>query len=88
MIFAVRTRRHLFASHPHLAVSGLAFGTAALTIALPFLPGIGQWFEFVHPPPAYFAYLTVVLAAFLVTTELAKRAFYWYRSDGGTVRRI
>jgi len=76
MIFAVRTRRHLFASHPHRAVAGLAFLTAALTLALPFIPGIGRWFEFVRPPAAYFAFLLVVVAAFLVTTELAKRAFY------------
>jgi len=76
MIFAVRTRRHLFASRPHRAVTTLAFGAAALTLALPYLPVIGQWFEFVHPPAAYFAYLLAVVAAFLVTTELVKRVFY------------
>ena len=35
MIFAVRTRRHLFASRPHIAVILLAIGGAALTLALP-----------------------------------------------------
>ncbi len=76
MIFTVRTRRHLFASKPGRAVVMLAFGTAALTLALPFLPGIGRWFEFTHPPAAYFAYLAVVVAAFLVSSELMKRVFY------------
>jgi P-type Mg2+ transporter len=76
MIFAVRTRRSLFASRPHRAVVGLALGTAALTLALPFLPAIGQWFEFVYLPASYFAFLLAVVAAFLVTTELVKRAFY------------
>jgi Mg2+-importing ATPase len=76
MIFAVRTRRHLFASQPHRAVTLLAFGAAALTPALPFLPVIGQWFEFVHPPAAYYGYLLAVVAGFLVTTELVKRLFY------------
>jgi Mg2+-importing ATPase len=76
MIFAVRTRRHLFASRPHRAVAGLAFGTAMLTLALPFLPGIGRWFEFVRPPVAYFPFLLTVVAAFLVMTELVKRLFY------------
>jgi len=76
MIFAVRTRRHLFASRPHRAVTALALGTAALTLALPFLPGIGRWFEFVHPPATYFAFLLAVVAAFLVTTEWVKRVFY------------
>jgi P-type Mg2+ transporter len=76
MIFAVRTRRTLFASRPHRAVAGLAFATAALTLALPFLPGISQWFEFVRPPPIYFAFLLIVVAGFLVTIELAKRSFF------------
>jgi Mg2+-importing ATPase len=76
MIFAVRTRRHIVASRPHRAVTILAFGAAALTLALPYQPAIGQWFGFVHPPAAYFAYLLAVVAAFLVTTELVKRAFY------------
>jgi Mg2+-importing ATPase len=76
MIFAVRTRRNLFASRPHRVVAGLAFGTAALTLALPFVPTIGQWFEFVHLPASYFAFLLVMVTAFLVMTELVKRAFY------------
>jgi len=76
MIFAVRTRRGMFASRPHRAVVGLAIGTAVLTLALPFLPEIGQWFEFVYLPASYFAFLLAVTAAFLVMTELVKRAFY------------
>ena len=76
MIFAVRTRRSMFASRPHRAVVGLAFGTAALTLALPFLPAIGQWFQLVYLPASYFAFLLAVVAAFLVMTELVKRAFY------------
>lgn len=76
MIFAVRTRRHLFASRAHRAVVGLAFGTATLTLALPFLPVIGPWFGFVYLPAGYFAFLLAVVAAFLVMTELVKRTFY------------
>ncbi len=76
MIFAIRTRRHLFASRPHWVVAVLAFGTAALTLALPFLPGISRWFEFVRPPPTYFAFLLAVVVGFLVMIELVKRVFY------------
>jgi Mg2+-importing ATPase len=76
MIFAVRTRRHLFASRPHRAVTGLAFGTVALTLALPFLPGVGRWFQFVRPSVAYFIFLLAAVAGFLVTIELVKRGFY------------
>lgn len=75
MIFAVRTRRHLFASRPHPSVTVLAFGTAALTVALPFLP-VGAWFDFVAPPVPYFAFLLLVVAGFLVMTEVVKRLFY------------
>jgi Mg2+-importing ATPase len=76
MIFAVRTRRHMFASKPHGAVTILAFGTAALTVALPYLPGVGRWFEFVRPPALYFGYLAAAVAGFLVVTEFVKRLFY------------
>jgi Mg2+-importing ATPase len=76
MIFAVRTRRRLFVSRPHRAVAGLAFAAAALTLALPFLPAIGQWFKFVPLPASYFAFLLTAVGAFLVVTELVKRAFY------------
>ena len=75
MIFAVRTRRHLFASRPHAVVIALAFGAAALTLALPFLP-VGTWFGFVVPPPSYFGFLAVVVVAFLVSIEGVKRLFY------------
>jgi Mg2+-importing ATPase len=75
MIFAVRTRRHLFASRPHPSVTVLAFGTAALTVALPFLP-VGAWFDFVAPPVPYFAFLLLVVAGFLVMIEVVKRLFY------------
>jgi Mg2+-importing ATPase len=87
MIFVVRTRRHLFASRPHRAVTGLAFGTAALTLALPFLPVISGWFEFVGPPAAYFAFLLAVVAAFLLMTELVKRAFYAFMKRTRTANR-
>jgi Mg2+-importing ATPase len=76
MIFAVRTRRSLFASRPHRAVTGLAIGATALTLALPFLPGIGQWFHFLHPPAAYFAFLAAATAGFLIVIELVKRVFW------------
>ena len=76
MIFAVRTRRHIFASRPHRAVTSLAIGAAVLTLAFPYLPGISQWFEFVHPPPMYFAFLLAVVLGFLVAIELVKRVFY------------
>lgn len=88
MIFTVRTRRHLFASMPHRAVVALAMLTAALTLALPFLPIVGQWFEFVRPPAVYYVFLLVVVAAFLTTTELAKRAFFAHMGRPGPTKPL
>jgi P-type Mg2+ transporter len=79
MIFAVRTRRHLFASRPHPLVAALALGTAALTVALPFSP-IGPWFGFVVPPGVYFLFLPAAVLAFLVVIEWVKRRFYAHRA--------
>ena len=75
MIFAVRTRRHLFASRPHIAVILLAIGGAALTLALPFLP-VRVWFEFVAPTGAYYLFLALLVIGFLITVEEVKRLFY------------
>lgn len=76
MVFAVRTRRHLFASRPHWLVAFLALGACGLTLALPFIPLLGSWFKFVPLPPIYFILLSAVVVVFLMTSELVKRLFY------------
>ncbi len=81
MIFAVRTRRHLFASRPHPLVTTLALGTAALTATLPFSP-IGMWFGFVVPPVLYFMFLPIAVIGFLAMIEWVKRRFYAYMTSG------
>ncbi|HXQ41309.1 MAG TPA: cation transporting ATPase C-terminal domain-containing protein, partial [Candidatus Udaeobacter sp.] len=75
MIFAVRSRRNLFASRPHMLVALLALSTTVLTLALPFLPP-GRWFEFVALGWPFWLYLALVVAAFLAAVEAVKRAFY------------
>jgi Mg2+-importing ATPase len=75
MIFAIRTHRHMFASRPHPLVAGLAVGTSAATIALPFLP-VGSWFGFVLPPAGYFLFLPLAVILFLIVMEAMKRLFY------------
>lgn len=76
MIFAVRTRRPLFASRPHHLVAQLALGTCAVAIALPFLPGIGPRLQFVPLPSSYFVWLLAVVLGFLLSSEAVKRVFY------------
>ncbi len=76
MIFAVRTRRHIFASLPHWGVAALALGVTAGVVALPFVPVIGGWFDLVPLPSSFLAYLVLAVGGFLLATEAAKRAFY------------
>lgn len=74
-VFAIRTRRSMFASRPHPAVTLLAAVLAILSVALPFLP-IGPWFTFVELPWPYFVFLALALTAFLAMVETTKRWFY------------
>ncbi len=75
MIFAVRTRYHLFASRPRVAVTLLAVGSAALTLALPFLP-IGFGLSSSRRAGPTTSFLALVVLGFLITLEAAKRVFY------------
>ena len=47
VVFAIRTRRPLFRSRPHLFLAAMAFGVVAVAMALPILPqsagGLGSW---------------------------------------------
>jgi hypothetical protein len=47
---------------------------------------IGRRFEFVYLPASYFGFLLVIVVAFLVATELVKRAFYARMARGVTGR--
>ena len=77
MIFAVRTRGAA-CSPAGLSERSqlLAVGGVALTLALPFLPIVGSWFQFVRLPAPYFGFLAAAAAGFLVMIEVVKRVFF------------
>ena len=75
VVFAIRTRRHIFASRPRAILVAVALGLAVLAMALPFTP-LAAWFGFVPLPPLFFAYLAAAVLSYLALVELAKRAFY------------
>ena len=77
VVFAIRTRRPLFRSRPQLLLASLAVGVVAVGIALPFAP-FGGWLGFVAPPPLFFVYLAVAIAAYLALVEVTKNVFYRY----------
>jgi len=76
VVFAIRTRRSLFRSRPHLFLVAMAFGVIAVAIALPLLPTVGRWFGFVVPPPLFFVFLIGATLAYLAIVEVTKRIFY------------
>ncbi len=75
VVFAIRTRRPLLKSRPHVVVTWTALGLSALALLLPYTP-VGAWFGLVPLPALFFAYLAAAVAAYLVLVEIAKRWFY------------
>jgi Mg2+-importing ATPase len=75
VVFAIRTRRSIFRSRPHLFLTAMALGVVAFAIALPILP-VGRWFGFVAPPPLFFVFLIGATLAYLGIVEITKRIFY------------
>jgi len=75
VIFVIRTRGAPWASRPSRMLVGTSLGVVALALLLPWSP-LGPEFGFVTPPPAFFVLLPVMVLAYLVMVELAKRFFY------------
>ncbi len=75
VIFVIRTRGAALASRPSPALAATSLAVVALAVALPFTP-LAPALGFEPPPPLFFAVLAVLVAAYLVLAELAKRAFY------------
>ena len=76
VVFAIRTRRPLFRSWPHLFLAAMALGVIAVAMALPLLPVVGRWLGFVAPPPLFFVFLIGATLAYLAIVEITKHIFY------------
>ena len=75
VVFAIRTRRSVYRSRPHVFLVAMALGVIAVAIALPQL-SIGGWLGFVVPPPLFFAFLIGATLAYLAIVEITKCVFY------------
>jgi Mg2+-importing ATPase len=75
VIFVIRTRGSALASRPAPALAAVSLAAVALAVALPFTP-LAAMLGFVAPPPAFFAVLALLVAAYLALAELVKRAFF------------
>jgi len=77
VVFVIRTRRSPFwKSKPgkYLTISSLA--VVASAIIIPYIPVVGQAFNFIPPPPAFYIALLLILATYLFLAEVAKKWFY------------
>jgi len=75
VVFAIRTRRPLFRSQPHVFLGSLALGIVGLAVALPFTP-ISAWLGFVGPSALFFLFLAATVVAYLALVEATKYVFY------------
>jgi len=75
VVMVIRTRRPFFKSKPgkYLLVATLA--VAVIALLLPFTP-VAAIFGFQQLPVYFLAFLAAIVAAYVVTAEVAKRIFY------------
>ena len=72
VIFVIRTRGPPWHSRPHPLLASLSIGVVAVGLLIPLTP-IGSLFGFVLPPPGFYLFLVVTVAAYLLLVEAVKR---------------
>jgi Mg2+-importing ATPase len=75
VIFVIRTRGNPFKSRAHPVLIATSLAVVALAAVIPFTPA-GAYFGFVPPPAGFYAILALMVVAYLLIVELAKRYFY------------
>ncbi len=75
IVLVVRSQRPFFQSAPSRQLVGATVGVVAVAIVLPFAPFAGV-LGFTPLPPSYIVPIGLVVVAYIVAAELAKRAFY------------
>jgi Mg2+-importing ATPase len=80
VIFVIRTRGNPLKSRAHPLLTATSLAIVALALLLPFTP-VGGHFGFVAPPGRFYLILGVMVLAYLLVVEVAKRGFYrWSRA--------
>lgn len=75
IVLVVRTRLPFFRSLPGKYLSGATLLVILFVLILPMTPLL-TWFGFTSLPPAYYAWMLLILAAYMASAELAKHWFY------------
>ena len=81
VIFVIRTRGRPWQSRPHPLLAALSVGVVAVGLMITLTP-LGSLFGFVLPPPGFYLFLIVTVAAYLLLVEAVKRLYY--RKTGRT----
>ena len=76
ILLVVRTRRPLTQSRPGKYLWLCTVLVVALTLALPYLPGVGRLFNFVPLPASVMLILVGITLLYVVVSEVAKIYFY------------
>jgi Mg2+-importing ATPase len=71
----IRTRGLPWKSLPHPLLATLSIGVVIIGLIIPLTP-LGSLFGFVLPPPAFYLFLVVAVAAYLVLVEAVKHVYY------------
>lgn len=82
VIFVIRSRHLSWRSRPNPVLAAAAVSIAILGGLLPLSP-IAPWFGFVPPPPAFYLFMTLSVAAYLIMMEGMKRLFFRYIAPSG-----
>jgi Mg2+-importing ATPase len=86
VIFVIRTRGAPWRSRPDARLAVTSLAVVATAVLLPFTP-LAPWLGFTPPPVELLAAIAVMVLAYLVCAELAKRWFYASYARGGRERR-
>ena len=75
VVLVIRTRRPFFKSRPGRYLMAVTLLVGAATFILPFTP-LSEPFGFTKMPVYFLVIVVVIVAAYIVTAELAKKIFY------------
>jgi Mg2+-importing ATPase len=75
IVLVIRSRKPFFKSRPakYLLIATLL--TVIVTVILPFTP-LGEVFGFSQLPISFFVLIGIIIIAYIITAEMAKKAFY------------
>jgi Mg2+-importing ATPase len=88
VVLVLRTHQPAFTSTPGRTLLVATAIVAALALALPYLDGLAAIFGFVALPAGMLGVVLAIVATYVLTTELAKQAFYARRRAVAGVGRI